>query len=117
MIGNGIRCFGCDETGHRQSDRKKQGKKSLFINTDDCEDEDGCVGEEPVFDGIDTGGEDIFKGDTGPILMVYQMCLTPRANGDEWLRNNIFHSTCTILGKVCCFVIDSCENIVSTEAM
>ena len=47
------------------------------------------------------------------------MCLTPRANGDEWLSNNIFQSTCTIQGKVCHFVIDagSCENIVYTETV
>ena len=47
------------------------------------------------------------------------MCLTPRTNGDEWLRNNIFQSTCTILGKVYHFIIDagSCENIVSAEAV
>lgn len=35
------------------------------------------------------------------------------------LRNNIFHSTSTILGKVCQFVIDSgsCENMVSKEVV
>ena len=55
----------------------------------------------------------------GPALMVRPMCLMPHANKDEWLRNNIFQSTCTIEGKVCHFVIDagSCENIVTTEAV
>ncbi|KAI9178603.1 hypothetical protein LWI28_028419 [Acer negundo] len=28
-------------------------------------------------------------------------CLTPCADGSDWLRNNVFHSTCTILGRVC----------------
>ncbi|KAK9135530.1 hypothetical protein Syun_014860 [Stephania yunnanensis] len=46
--------------------------------------------------------------------------MTPRAVADdEWLRNNIFQPKCTILGKVCRFMIDagSCENIVSVEAV
>ena len=46
--------------------------------------------------------------------------MTPRAADDcDWLRNNIFQSTCTIKDKVCRFVIDgdSCENIVSDEAI
>ena len=77
------------------------------------------MGEELVFDGTDEGDEEILEGDTGPTLVVRHICLTPRANEDEWLHNNIFQSTCTIEGKVCRFVIDagSCENILSTEAM
>ena len=69
-----------------------------------------------MFDGIDTGGEEILKGDTGLVLVICQMCLTPHANGDEW---HIFQSMSAILGKVCHFVMDigSCENIVSTEAV
>ena len=46
--------------------------------------------------------------------------LTPRKkDDDEWLRGNIFYSTCNILDKVCKLVIDggSCENIVSQEAV
>ncbi|KAK9118586.1 hypothetical protein Scep_016679 [Stephania cephalantha] len=46
--------------------------------------------------------------------------MTPRAVADdEWLRNNNFQSKCTILGKVCRFMIDagSYENIVSVEAV
>ena len=37
----------------------------------------------------------------------------------SWLRSNIFQSTCTILEKVCRFVIDagSCDNIISEEAV
>ena len=77
------------------------------------------MGEEAVFDGTDEGDKEILEGDMGLALVVRRMCLTPRANKDEWLRNNIFQSACTIQGKVYCFVIDigSCENIVSTEAV
>ena len=81
VIGSGIRCFGCGETSHWQSDCKKQGKKTLFADTDDCKEEDGYVGEEPVFDGTDTGGEEILEGDTGPVLVFWWMCLMLCANG------------------------------------
>ena len=51
--------------------------------------------------------------------MLRRSCLTPKEEEDSWLRSNIFQSTCTILGKVCKFVIDagSCDNIISTEAV
>ena len=52
---SGVRCFGCGETGHRQADCKNQGKKTLFVDPDDYEEEDVYMGEEPVFDGIDKG--------------------------------------------------------------
>ena len=118
-ITSGIRCFGCGETGHRQAYCKKQGKKALFVDPDDYEEKDGYVGEEIVFDGTDKGDEEVLKGDTCLALVIRRMCLTHRANGDEWLRNNIFQSTSTIQGKVCQFVIDagSCENILSTEVV
>ena len=72
-----------------------------------------------MFDGTDEGDEEVLESDTGPTLVVRQMCLTPRANRYEWLCNNIFQSTCTIQGKVYRFLIDtgSYENIVSTEAV
>ncbi|KAG5230103.1 hypothetical protein IMY05_015G0066000 [Salix suchowensis] len=43
--------------------------------------------------------EDFVDGDTGTMLMVRRTCLAPRTEEKEWLRNNIFQSTCTILGK------------------
>ena len=58
-------------------------------------------------------------GDVGTALVVRRSCLTPRAGNDEWLRNNIFQSTCTIKGKVYRFMIDggSCENIIAAKAV
>nr|GEX18921.1 putative reverse transcriptase domain-containing protein [Tanacetum cinerariifolium] len=46
-------------------------------------------------------------------------CLTPKVDGDDWLKHNIFQSTCTILGKVCTFVYDSdsCDNLIAVEAV
>lgn len=78
------------------------------------------VCEEPNFDEYgNTGEEELVEGDTGLLLVVRSSCLTPRATGDDWLRNNIFLSTCIIRGKVYRFVINigSCENIVYEETM
>ncbi|GJY14437.1 putative reverse transcriptase domain-containing protein [Tanacetum coccineum] len=46
-------------------------------------------------------------------------CLTLKADGDDWLKHNIFQSTCTISGKVCTFVCDSgsCDNLIAAEAV
>ena len=63
--------------------------------------------------------EEIVAGDIGIALVTRRSCITPRAANDDWLRNNIFQSTCTILNKVCRFLIDagSCENIVSEDVI
>ena len=60
------------------------------------------------------------EGDVGTALVVRRSCLTPKAiEEDDWLRNNIFQSTCTIKDKVYRFVIDggSCKNIVSIKVV
>ena len=80
---SGVRCFGCGETDHHQANYKKQGKKALFIDIKDYEEEDAYVGEEPMFDGTDEGDEEVCEGDMGPTLVVRQICLTPRTNEDK----------------------------------
>ncbi|GJT42179.1 putative reverse transcriptase domain-containing protein [Tanacetum coccineum] len=69
--GSGLKCFNCGEPGHRL-----------------------CL----VFDD-DQYEEEIVSGDVGVNLMVRRSCLTPKAVGDDWLKHNIFQSSCTILGK------------------
>ena len=54
------------------------------------------------------------------MLVTRRACFTPRkSEGEDWLRSNIFQTTCTIGGKVCRLVIDSgsCESVVSEEAI
>ncbi|GJW70207.1 putative nucleotidyltransferase, ribonuclease H [Tanacetum coccineum] len=63
--------------------------------------------------------EEYVSGDVGVNLVVRRSCLTPKAGGDDWLKHNIFQSTCTISGKVCTFVCDSgsCDNLIAAEAV
>ncbi|GJV46316.1 putative reverse transcriptase domain-containing protein [Tanacetum coccineum] len=117
---SGLKCFNCDEPGHRQSECKKAGKRHLFVD-EEWEDNgvvDDDYEEPPVFDD-DRYEEEVVSGDVGVNLMVRHSCLTPKAVGDDWLKHNIFQSICTILGKVCTFVVDpgSCDNLISEEAV
>lgn len=63
--------------------------------------------------------EKYVSGDVGHLLVLRRSCFTLRAPANEWLRYNLFHSTCTIGGKVCTFITDdgSCENVISEVAV
>ncbi|XP_022040589.1 uncharacterized protein LOC110943141 [Helianthus annuus] len=117
-----MKCFNCGEMGHRQAECKKAGKRHLYNEPDGWEDDDE-VGETyedgPVYDEEPEYEEEEVAGDVGLSLVVRRSCYTPKASDDDWLKHNIFHSTCTVLGKVCTFVIDSgsCDNLVSEEAV
>jgi hypothetical protein len=66
------------------------------------------------------GDEDVLYGDGQETLVIRKSLLTPKGDsGDDWLRTNIFHTTCTVANKVCKMIIDSgsCENVVSDEAV
>ena len=69
---------------------------------------------EEVTDKVDAI-EEVLTGDSGPLLVVWRTCLTPRSPSNDFQRNTIFQSTCTIRGKVYRFIIDlgSCENVMS----
>lgn len=74
---------------------------------------------EPVFDD-DDDESDVLYGDGHETLVIRKSLLTPKDDsGDDWLRTNIFHTTCTVADKVCKMIIDngSCENVVSKEAI
>ncbi|KAE8676344.1 putative CCCH-type zinc finger family protein [Hibiscus syriacus] len=114
-----IRCFRCGEQGHRATDCRKpasQKGKNLLIE-ENVEDETEEIGE-PVYD--DDEADDVLYGDGHETLVVRKSLLTPKGDsGDDWLRTNIFHTTCTVADKVCKMIIDSgsCENVVSEEVV
>jgi hypothetical protein len=72
------------------------------------------------FDDSEEVDYEIVIGDEGPLLVVRRVCFTSRkAQGEDWRRNNIHHSTCIMGGKVCKLVIGlgSCKNVVLEEAI
>lgn len=114
-----IKCFRCGEHGHKATDcRKPMGQESrnLLIEED-------VVGEleeggEPVYD--DDEDEEVLYGDGHETIVVRKSLLTPKSDSeDDWLRTNVFYTTCTITDKVWKMIIDSgnCENVVSEEAV
>ncbi|XP_031390864.1 uncharacterized protein LOC116203312 [Punica granatum] len=113
----GPKCFKCGEPGHRQSECRKGEKRAMFIEEELFDDAVYVVGGdgEVEFD----EEEEIVTGDGVPNLVVRRSCMTSRAADEEWLRNNILQSTCTIENRICRFMIDSgsCKNIVSAEAV
>ncbi|GKB78780.1 putative reverse transcriptase domain-containing protein, partial [Tanacetum coccineum] len=98
---SGLKCFNCGEPGHRQSECKKDGKRHLY---DNLEGDDDAAYEEyeeaPVYDEEPECGEEYVSRDMGVNLVVRRSCLTPKADRDNWLKHNIFQSTCTISGGV-----------------
>ncbi|XP_022001881.1 uncharacterized protein LOC110899297 [Helianthus annuus] len=95
---SGPRCFNCGETGHRQAECKRVGKRQLFAESEDDQYEE--YENNPVYNEETEYEEEVVTGDVGVNLVVRRSCYTPKADGDDWLKHNIFHSTCTILGKI-----------------
>ncbi|GJS51826.1 putative reverse transcriptase domain-containing protein [Tanacetum coccineum] len=77
------------------------GKDHYLCSDEEWEDNglaDNDYEEHPVFDD-EPYEEEVVSGDVGVNLMIKRSCLTPKAVGDDWLKHNIFQSTCTVLGK------------------
>jgi len=76
------------------------------------------VAEEEKEESIEAGEEEeeesIAEADEGAML-VLRRALSSQKGEQEEQRENIFHSRCTIQGKVCSMIIDSgsCANVVS----
>lgn len=111
---NALRCFTCGEPGHLMTACPQKTRRGLLVEDVKWDDEGDGLDETDV---DHTLIEERNEGDKGHML-VTRVCLAPLALEDLWLRTNIFHSTCTIKGKVCQYVIDSgsCRNVVSEEA-
>ncbi|KAH9801674.1 Endonuclease [Citrus sinensis] len=104
--GSGLRCFNYGENRHRMTESKKGGKygKDLFVGTEESENYQEEETEEfvvePTFDSSGSAQSVEEHGDSGPMLIVNRVFFTPKGQDkDKWLRQNIFHITCTIGGK------------------
>ncbi|KAL4573498.1 hypothetical protein LXL04_020306 [Taraxacum kok-saghyz] len=115
VVGGGLRCFGCGESGHRRNNCPHNTHRGLLA--EETHDTFGAA----VYDTETELVEEIeeVSGDLGHALVLRRNFLAPLSRDDSWLRNNIFQSSCTIKDKVCRFVIDSgsCENVVSEDVV
>uniref|UniRef100_A0A0D2ZYV9 CCHC-type domain-containing protein n=1 Tax=Brassica oleracea var. oleracea TaxID=109376 RepID=A0A0D2ZYV9_BRAOL len=108
-------CFSCGEIGHRQANCPTRNRRGLLLDTAG-NDVKVIYDEEPV----GTPDEmEMLTADTGTALMLPRVCLAPRVPDENPQRKNLFHSKCTIGGKVCKFIIDSgsSENVIAEEAV
>ncbi|KAG7558942.1 Retrotransposon gag domain [Arabidopsis thaliana x Arabidopsis arenosa] len=109
-----LRCFSCGELGHRQSACPTRNRRGLLLDNTGRD-------VEVIYDEDDT--DDVLveelEADSGPLLMLRRSCLAPRSQSEPPQRHNLFHSRCTIGGKVCTFIIDSgsCENVIAESAV
>ena len=113
---NALCCYSCEEPGHRQTACLHENKRGLIA--------DETHDEQEIYDSQEEEEEETSvvhptMGDQRHLLVLRRSCLTPRRNDDQWLRTNIFRSSCTINGRVCRFVIDlgSCRNVISDDAV
>lgn len=121
LISTDPKCFKCGESGYRANECRKGDRvsKRLFVETKDISEETNVLEGDPQFDDGETK-EEIVQGDHGVALVTYWVCFSPKEEeGDGWLCHNIFHSTCTVSGKICRLVIDlrNCKNLVVKEVV
>ena len=113
-----LKCYEYGELDHRQSACPNKNRRGLVLDTTH---ED----TEPIYDSYGEEGDKVDDnvvqtvGDTWHLLVLQCSCTVPRRQDTQWLRTNIFKSTCTIRGRMCTFIIDSwsSKNIIADDAV
>ncbi|XP_077242596.1 uncharacterized protein LOC143883121 [Tasmannia lanceolata] len=115
-----MRCYSCGKIGHRASNcRKRQAGKALLVKNESDDPGEEYSDIDPKDDESNSEDEQVLNSDIIEFLMMRTNFLTLRQEtGNHWLRNNIFHSACTVSKKVCRLIIDSycCEDVISEAA-
>lgn len=106
-------CFNCGDPGHRLTAcPHPRSSRTLLLkgDTENLFKTPSVLDEELISDTIETH----LQGDVGPLLVLHHVFYSPKLESSSDQRNCIYHSTCTIKGKVCKFIIDSgaCENVI-----
>ncbi|XP_058003722.1 uncharacterized protein LOC131180123 [Hevea brasiliensis] len=108
-----IKCFKCLGHGHITS--KCPNKRVMVLREAqwELESEDETYKEEENHEAY--GDEEVEYVDVGEMFVV-RRTLSAHATKEEEQREKIFHTRCTILNKVCNFIIDggSCTNVAFT---
>lgn len=101
-----ITCFKCKGRGHMQRDCPNQ---RIMIKTEAGEYE--SQGEET----IDSQDDEVEYPEIGEILVIRRVLSALVEPEETAQRENIFHTRCSINGKVCSLIIDggSCTNVAS----
>ena len=105
-VNEGPKCYKCGEEGHISSGCPLR----KFVNTTV---HDAAYDEE--YESEDVEGQDVCEEEGEAVVCVIQRLLCSTPQPDNTQRKKIFESKCTVNGKVCKLVIDSCscENLIS----
>ncbi|KAL4297521.1 hypothetical protein GQ457_12G014540 [Hibiscus cannabinus] len=110
-----IQCFKCLGRGHVANQCPNR-RTMLLRDNGDIESE--SEEDEPIHLVEDTEDDDLEEPETGKImeLMVVKRSLNAQPVQNEQQRENIFHTRCNVLDKVCVVIIDSgsCTNVASS---
>ncbi|KAK8554939.1 hypothetical protein V6N13_016193 [Hibiscus sabdariffa] len=108
-----IQCFKCLGRGHVASQCPNR-RTMLLRDNGDIESE--SEEDDPIHLVEDTEDDDLEEPETGKImeLMVVKRSLNAQPVQNEQQRENIFHTRCNVLDKVCVVIIDSCTNVASS---
>ena len=103
-----IKCYKCGEEGHASSNCPLR----KFVHTTIHNDKD-----DEEYESEDVEGQDVCEEEGEEVVCVIQRLLCSTPQPDNTQRNKIFESKCTVNGKVCKLVIDSCscENLISQD--
>jgi hypothetical protein len=111
------RCFKCGSSDLQRDCPKNNSRdgKGLVAEFD----EESNQQADPVYDNYDEDQEDEveLEGDTWPMLVMERALVARPKNDEDWRRQSLFHTRCTIGGKVCHVIIDngSWENTISED--
>ncbi|GJU76537.1 transposon ty3-I gag-pol polyprotein [Tanacetum coccineum] len=102
------KCFKCQGYGHIASECPN--RKVITLIEED-------IFEESTLEDDVSHIKEVVYPDEGEALVIRRNLNMVQVKDDEWLRNNIFYTRCTCIGKVCNVIIDggSCSNVVATS--
>lgn len=107
-----VKCFKCQGLGHIASQCPTKRIMLIEEAKEEEEEEEGVENCEEYYD-----QEDEAQIPSGDLLMIRRILEVTAKEEDTSQRETIFHSRCTIKGKVCALIIDggSCTNTASTR--
>jgi len=110
---NNKRCFKCQSLGHIAS--KCPNRRIISLTEWQTCKEDEQEEEKEVYL-MEEQEEVVEEADEGELLVLRRALSSQKGELGEQ-RDNIFHTRCTIQGKVCSFIVDggSCANVASAS--
>jgi len=112
MRNRDIRCFRCQGRGHIASQCPN---KRVMVLREDGEYETDEESEDNSMPPLEDDDVEEFAIE-GPLLVARRALNMQPKNEEDVQRENLFHTRCNVLGKVCSIIIDggSCANVAST---